>query len=59
MAIKWTCRHFDIDCDHEATGETEEEVKKKWSEHAHARHPLDELPDYIRDKVRAVIREES
>jgi predicted small metal-binding protein len=57
LAVTWTCKHFGIDCDHEVTGETEEEVKKRWSEHAHARHPLDELPDYIRDKVRAVIPE--
>ncbi len=57
MAVTWTCKHFGIDCDGEVTGETEEEVKKRWAEHAHAQHPLDELPDYIRDKVRAVIRE--
>ena len=59
MAITWACKHFGINCDYEVTGETEEEVKKRWSEHAHGDHPLDELPDYIRDKVRAVIREES
>ena len=55
MAVTWTCKQFGINCDHEVTGETEEEVKKRWAEHAHAQHPLDELPDYIRDKVRAVI----
>ena len=55
MAVTWTCKQFGINCDHGVTGETEEEVKKRWAEHAHAQHPLDELPDYIRDKVRAVI----
>ena len=55
MAVTWTCKQFGINCDGEVTGETEEEVKKRWAEHAHTQHPLDELPDYIRDKVRAVI----
>ena len=58
MAITWACKHFGIDCDHEATGETEEEMKKRWSERIHASHPLDEMPAYIRDKVRAAMREE-
>ena len=59
MAITWACKHFGINCDWETSGQTEEEMKKKWSEHAHAYHPLEELPVYIRDKVRAGIPDES
>ena len=59
MAITWACKHFGIDCDHEASGETEEEMMQRWSEHAHAHHPLDEMPDYIRDKVRAAMTEKN
>ena len=55
MAKTWACVHYGIDCDFEATGETEEEMMKRWSKHTHAHHPLNEMPDYIRDKVRAAI----
>ena len=58
MAITWTCKQFGIDCDHETSGETLEEMMERWSEHAHAHHPLDEMPDYIRDKVHAAMRGE-
>ncbi len=59
MAIKWVCKQFGIDCDHEITGETVEEMKQRWSEHAHATHPLDEMPAYLRDRVRAVMAEQN
>ena len=58
MATTWVCKHFGINCDFEASGETEEEMMKRWFEHAHAHHPMDEMLDYIRDKVRAVIPED-
>ena len=58
MATTWACKNFGINCDFEASGETEEEMKKRWSEHAHAQHPVGEMPDYIRDKVRAAIPED-
>ena len=58
MATTWACKHYGIDCDFEASGETEEEMKKRWSEHVHDHHPLSEMLDYIRDKVRAVIPED-
>ena len=57
MATTWVCKQFGINCDFEATGETEEEIMKRWSDHAHAHHPVDEMSDYIRDKVHAVIPE--
>ena len=58
MAKTWACKHYGINCDFEATGETEEEMKKRWSEHAHAKHPLDEMPDYLRDMIRAAMPED-
>ena len=33
-------------------------MKKRWSEHIHEQHPLDEMPDYIRDLVRSAMTEE-
>ncbi len=59
MAITWGCKQFGIDCDHETSGETVEEVRQRWSEHAHAVHPLDEMPAYLRDRVRAAMPEEN
>ncbi len=57
MAVTWKCRQFGIDCDHEITCETVEEMKKRWAAHAHADHPLDEMPAYLRDRLRAVMAE--
>ncbi len=59
MAITWVCKQFGIDCDHETSGETVEEVRERWSEHAHAHHPLDEMPAYLRDRLRAAMPEEN
>lgn len=59
MAISWKCKQFGIDCDHEITCETVEEMKERWAKHAHEHHPLAEMPTYLHDRLRAVMAEEN
>jgi predicted small metal-binding protein len=51
------CRDVGVDCDFEARGETQEEVLAQCAEHAKAEHGFEEIPDELREKVVAAIRD--
>lgn len=56
MAKQLRCRDVGMDCDFEASGNTEEEVLKQASAHASSTHEITEMPPELAAKVRAAIR---
>jgi len=59
MAKTISCRDVGVDCDFVATGETEQEILQKCSEHAGTAHNMNELPAELAEKVRGNIRDEA
>ena len=59
MAKTISCRDVGVDCDFVATGETEQEILQKCSEHARTAHNMNELPAELAEKVRGNIRDEA
>jgi len=59
MAKTISCRDVGVDCDFVATGETEQEILQKCSEHARTTHNMNELPAELAEKVRGNIRDEA
>ncbi|MGE5645344.1 MAG: DUF1059 domain-containing protein [Acidobacteriota bacterium] len=57
MAKVIRCRDVGVDCDFEASGETEQEVLQKCAEHARTAHNMDEIPAELADKVRGAMRD--
>ena len=53
---KLTCRDIGVDCDIVFTGETDEEIMKKATEHASSAHNLPSIPPHIEEKCRKAIR---
>lgn len=53
-----TCRDVGVDCDFTASGETEEEVMRKCSEHARSAHGMSEISPDLAQKVKAAIRDQ-
>lgn len=54
-----SCRDVGADCDFVARGENEDEVMVKVTEHARTDHKMSEIPDEVKDKVRAAIHDEA
>jgi len=50
------CKDIGMDCDFEATAETEDELMKKIAEHAAEKHGMQTIPPDMLDKVKAVIK---
>ena len=59
MAKVIYCKDAGVDCDFVARGETEEELFRKALEHGKAAHGMKEIPEDLKDKMRALIREEA
>ena len=57
MAKTLTCRDVGVDCDFQATGETNEEILAKAAEHAKTAHGFDDIPPELLDKVQAAIKD--
>ena len=57
MPKKLTCRDVGVDCDFEATGETEEEILQKAAQHAKEAHGMSEIPEELVEKCKQAIRE--
>jgi predicted small metal-binding protein len=51
------CRDVGVDCDFQATGETEEEILAQAAEHAKTAHGFDGIPPELLDKVQAAIKD--
>ena len=58
MALAVNCRDVGVDCDFEASADTEEELFEILTEHAKSDHGMEEIPPELVEKVRAVIRVE-
>lgn len=56
MAKHMRCRDVGMDCDFEATGNTEDEVMQQAAAHARTRHNIQEITPELAAKVRSVIR---
>lgn len=52
-----TCRDVGVDCDFQATGETNEEILAKAAEHARSAHGFEDIPPELLDKVQAAIKD--
>ena len=52
------CRDVGFDCEGVIRAETEEEALKLVAEHAQSVHDMQEIPEEVVEKVRAVMREE-
>ncbi len=59
MAKVIYCRDAGVDCDFVARGETEEELFRKALEHGREAHGMKEIPADLKEKMRALIREEA
>jgi len=57
MAKAVSCRDVGADCDFEARADTEEELMRKLAQHAREGHNMHEIPQELRDKIKAHIRE--
>ena len=51
------CRDVGVDCDFEATGETEDEIMQKAAQHAKEAHGMDEIPQEVAEACQKAIRE--
>lgn len=58
MAKMLSCREAGVDCDFVARGDNEEEVLKSAAEHCLRDHGMQEIPQELIEKVRALIRDE-
>lgn len=58
MAKIIRCRDAGVDCDFVARGETEEELFRNALEHGKKAHGMQEIPADLKDRMRALIREE-
>jgi predicted small metal-binding protein len=56
MAKQLRCRDVGLDCDFEASGNTEEEVLQQASAHARTVHQIADMPPELAAKVRGAIR---
>jgi predicted small metal-binding protein len=52
-----SCRDVGVDCDFQATGNTNEEILAKAAEHAKLAHGFDDIPPELLDKVQAAIKD--
>lgn len=52
------CRDAGVDCDFVVRGETEEELFRNALEHGRTAHGMKEIPEDLKQKMRALIREE-
>ena len=59
MAKTVSCRDVGADCDFVARGNNEEEIMSLVAEHARTEHNMNEIPDEVREKVRAAIHDEA
>jgi len=50
------CKDVGVDCEFEATAETEEELLKKVAEHAAEVHGMKEISPEMMEKVKAAIK---
>jgi len=50
------CKDVGMDCEFEATAETEDELMKKIAEHAAEVHGLETIPPELLEKVKAAIK---
>jgi predicted small metal-binding protein len=57
MAKTISCRDVGVDCDFQATGETEDEVMAQCVEHAKSAHGMDQIPPELAMMVRGMIKE--
>ncbi len=53
------CRDAGVDCDFVVRGETEEELFRKALEHGREFHGMTEIPEDLKQKMRALVREEN
>lgn len=51
------CRDVGVDCDFEATGETEDEVMQKAAQHAKEAHGMDEIPQEVAEACQKAIHD--
>jgi predicted small metal-binding protein len=56
MAKKLLCRDLGMDCDFEASGNTDEEILRQASTHARSVHQIKDMPPELAAKVKAAIR---
>lgn len=59
MAKVIYCRDAGVECDFVVRGETEEELFRKALEHGREAHGMTEIPEDLKNKMRALIREEA
>jgi predicted small metal-binding protein len=52
-----TCRDVGVDCDFQATGETNEEILAQTAEHARTAHGFESIPPELLEKVQAAIKD--
>jgi len=57
MAKTLCCRDVGVDCDFEATGDTNEEILAKAADHAKTAHGFDGIPPELLDRVQAAIKD--
>jgi predicted small metal-binding protein len=56
MAKKLHCRDLGMNCDFEATGNTDEEILRQASAHARSAHQINDVTPELAAKVKAAIR---
>jgi predicted small metal-binding protein len=57
MEKRLSCRDVGVDCDFVACGKTDEEIFQKASQHAKTDHNMSEIPEELKAKARAAIRD--
>ena len=57
MAKTLCCRDVGVDCDFEATGDTNEEILAKAADHAKTAHGFDGIPPELLGRVQAAIKD--
>jgi predicted small metal-binding protein len=57
MAKSICCRDVGVDCDFQATGETQDEIMAQVAAHARDAHGIGEIPAELAAQVQAAIRE--
>jgi len=57
MTKALSCRDVGVDCDFEATGETEEEIMQQTAQHAQEAHGMTEIPQELVEKCQKAIRD--
>jgi len=57
MAKSLSCRDVGVDCDFQATADTQEDLMQQVTEHARSAHGFESLPPELADKVQAAVRE--